>query len=802
MDFFSWHYSLGLNLYFKFYATLVLAVIDYFSLGLLLPTLFSPYKKIIMPEYKHNMSLGERLNIISFNFVSRFIGAIVRLVLLFVGIISLVLIVLSGFLGLIFWVVLPFFSVPLFIKYLSNPQKFTRDTISKANRYPQDSINILLSNRAGKFMAEKLGISLEILLQGCDKKEIKIEKEILNYQDLISFLVENEVWSQSFYTQNKLDKRDLVLSAKWWNDTEEKRTLINTDKINIANGIGRELTFGFTPNLDKYGKDLSLEIKGFSHHLIGRKNIVDRIERTFAAQSSVILKGLPGVGKRTVALEFTKRTNRRVVEVDLNFLTGETVDINQKKSNLSQILSEAAYAGNIVMLIRDMHRFTNLSVEGLDFTDIFEEVLQKGSLKLIAISTNEDYERFLETNGRIRKYFDAIDVVEPTRDEAMEIAIEAAKDWQTKAGLTITVPTLRKIVDSSDKFVTDTPFPEKALEILTAVVTYHLQKGQGKVLTIEEAETVMSERTGISFASLTQEKSEMLSNLEEILNQKLIGQTDATTLISKVLRSKSSGVVDTKRPIGSFLFLGPTGVGKTETAKVLAKVYFGSADAITRFDMAEYLGENSFDRFLDALTSSIKKHPASLLLLDEIEKAPHEVFNLLLALLDEGMITDRNGARINCSNLFVIATSNAGAEHIRELVSKGNTENIHKDVTEFVMRAGNFSPELVNRFDSVVVYQPLKEESLNKISRIMLQAIVENMKLKNINVEISEEAIRKLAKDGYEPEFGARPMRRLIDLEIGDLLGKAILENRLSSSDNIKLVVNQTTNSFDFENIR
>ena len=274
-------------------------------------------------------------------------------------------------------------------------------------------------------------------------------------------------------------------------------------------------------------------------------------------------------------------------------------------------------------------------------------------------------------------------------------------------------------------------------------------------------------KTVISFANLTRDETARLSNLEEIIHERLVNQDEAVNLIAKILRSKSLGVIESKRPIGSFLFLGPTGVGKTETAKVLAKVYFGSSDKIVRFDMAEYVGREGLERLIGsadknvpgALTTAIKNNPASLLLLDEIEKAPSEVFNLFLAILEEGVITDAFGKKVSCSNLFIIATSNAGAEYVRELVGE-KEGNLQEKVTDFILKQNIFSPEFVNRFDGVVVYESLTPVHLTKVAHLLLSELSASMEKKNIFVKLSDGAVEKLAEDGY---YNGTKFHRIID---------------------------------------
>jgi ATP-dependent Clp protease ATP-binding subunit ClpC len=584
-------------------------------------------------------------------------------------------------------------------------------------------------------------------------------------------------------------------------------------------GIGYELLFGFTPTLTKLSVDLGAP-QPFSHHLIGRKNIVERIERTLNSDSNVFLIGDPGVGKKTIVLEFARRAAegllgrkmayRRVLEFDHNYLLSESVDVNQKKVKLATALAEAESAGNVILVVRDLHRLTNSSLEGFDFTDVFEEYLEKRKLKVIAITTGAEYEKYLSQNMRLRKYFEIIRAEQPPIEDATEILIEAADIWETRRGIISLTPALRTIIEDSDRYVTDTPFPEKAIELLDAVVFDKEQNSPGTPITADDVNKVLSERTGVPTARITQAEKQKLGKLEDIIHQRLINQDKAINLIGKILRSKSIGVVRNNRPLGSFLFLGPTGVGKTETAKVLAKVYFGSTENILRFDMAEYAGREGLERLIGSattnlpgsLSTSVQNKPASLLLLDEIEKSPPQILNLFLSLLDEGSFTDAFGKKINGQNLFVIATSNAGASYIRNLVEKNTSkDDMQKQVIDFVINQGIFSPEFINRFDAAVVYEPLGEEHLVQIARVMFGEVAESLKEQGIKLVSDESAWRKLAQDGYDPAFGARPMRRVLELSVGDVIGKGILSGEIAEGDTIQILPGEGKEEYSWKKV-
>jgi ATP-dependent Clp protease ATP-binding subunit ClpC len=818
MPFLNWFYTEGVNYYMKSWAGSINWVRHYFSLGLLLRTLLSPWKRQIEIDQSPGFNFQKKFETFTFNLISRGVGAIVRLILFGVGIFFIVFICLGGAMGFVFWLIMPFFGYPVYQKYLKQPKNFVSSLISKLKISQSEPLMILLNNDAGNFVASHVGITLEDLLQNAKPQNANFDElKAENYFQIITFLLDSGVWDENYLDTKKIGKNDFLMGASWWDQKRSDETKIGGSEYGRP-GLALELTFGYTPVLNKYSIDMSAP-QSFSHRLIGRQPVVSRMERVLSAGNSVLLVGQPGVGKKTVVLEFAKRAAngqlgpsmvfKRVMELDYNSLLSESKDLNVKKNTLSQILAEASYAGNIILMIKDIHRLTNPEVEGYDFTDIFDTHLEKRDLKIIAVSANTEYERFVAPNMRLRKYLEKVEITPPPKEDAMLIILEAAKRWERLTGFVITIPSLRNILDESDRYVTEVPFPEKALELLDAVITYKQQKG-GDIITVEDTNAVLAEKTGISFANLTNEEESRLGNIEELIHERLVNQESAVSLIGKTLRAKTIGVIKENRPLGSFLFLGPTGVGKTETAKVLSSVYYGGEESIIRFDMAEYSGAEGFERLIGsvsdnqpgALTTAIKNRPASLLLLDEFEKASKEIYNLFLALLDEGVITDAFGKKIICRHLFVLGTSNAGAEFIRQQVSQGiKGAELQKSVVNFVLEKEIFSPEFLNRFDGVVVYEPLAEEHLVKIARIMLADLAKNLKAKNIHLEITDDAAQKLAKDGYDPAFGARAMKRIVNLNLGDVIGKAILGKEIGEGDTIKIIPGKETEEFSVQKI-
>jgi ATP-dependent Clp protease ATP-binding subunit ClpA len=806
MEFLSWHYTSGLTFYIKSWISSFDWTIHYFSIDVLVTSLFSPWKRLVVVDNQAGFSFSRYFETLTFNLISRFIGAAVRLILIAVGFIILVLTFFAGAIGILIWLVIPpigYFaydrfnrSIPAVIGRLKSDIAADKENI----------IRTILESDPGKFLLVHTGLSQDELIENArnlDNINLGVE-QLESFKQLVELLVVKKVWSEEFLRKKGVASEDLILAAGWWDRYRSKSTSLEEHGYGRP-GIGLELLYGYTPTLNQYSVDLSAPVS-YAHRLIGRENVVNQMDRVLTGGNSIVLIGEPGVGKKTVVLEFAHRAAngqlgptlayRRILEFDYNFLLSESMDLNQKKTNLAQSLAEAAAAGNIILMFRDIQRLTNTDVEGYDFTDVFEEYMENKELKIIAVATPRDYERYISQNMRLRKFLKEVIVQAPSKKEALQILVEAASDWESKKPYTITMPALRKILNESDRYITEVPFPEKAIELLDNVILYKDQIG-GDTITVGDANAVLAEKTGISFTNLTSREKKRLGNLEQIIHKNLIDQDAAVTLISKTLRAKTMGVTEDNKPVGSFLFLGPTGVGKTETAKVLAKVYYGSTKEILRFDMAEYSGSEGLERLIGSvsknlpgvLTTAIKNKPASLLLLDEFEKVNRDVLNLFLSLLDEGFMTDAFGKKIVGRNLFIIATSNAGAEYIRQLVSSGvSGQELQTKVVNHVLENNIFSPEFINRFDGVVVYEPLRQIDLEKIARLQLEGLSETLTNKSIYLNVNDAIVKKLSFDGYDPAYGARPMKRIIDIEMGDMLGRGLITGQLNEGDIIEIV--------------
>ena len=344
----------------------------------------------------------------------------------------------------------------------------------------------------------------------------------------------------------------------------------------------------------------------------------------------------------------------------------------------------------------------------------------------------------------------------------------------------------------ADKYL-PIPFPKSAMDLLDEVLV-HLTSTKEKVLLPKHVNEVVSRKTKVPVGDVEEKERDTLLNLEDLLHQRIINQVEAVREVSTALRRARSQITVRKGPMGTFLFLGPTGVGKTETAKALAEIYFGSEERIIRLDMSEYQSVNDIPRLIGApgeegtLTTKIRENPFSLLLLDEIEKSHPNILNLFLQVLDEGFLTDGLGRKVNFRNCIIIATSNAGYQIIlKALKEKTEWVDVKRNILDYIFQEGLFRPEFINRFDSMVVFQPLSQKNLLGIAELMLKKLKNNLKDQNIELIITEPLKEKIAELGYNPTFGARQMRRVIQDKVENVLASALLSKKIKRGDKIAI---------------
>lgn len=567
---------------------------------------------------------------------------------------------------------------------------------------------------------------------------------------------------------------------------------------------------------------------------------------------------------------------KRLVSVDLSSMVAGAKYRGEFEERLKKVVNEVLKAQNVILFIDELHTIVGAgSAEGsMDASNILKPFLARGELQVIGATTLKEYKKNIEKDAALERRFQPVTVGEPTEDEAIEILKGIRDKYEAHHGVTITDDALKAAVKMSARYITDRFLPDKAIDLIDeaaskkrlgsqtepqdlkekeklletlisekqeAITAQDFEKaaeirdkektlkdevntlksdwkgtGSSSALVVSEDDIaeILADWTHIPAARLKEEEMERLRNLEDILHARVIGQNEAVTAVAKAIKRGRAGLKDPKRPIGSFLFLGPTGVGKTELSKSLAEAMFGSENALIRVDMSEYMEKHAVSKFIGSppgyvgfeeggqLTEKIRKNPYSVILFDEIEKAHPDVFNIMLQILDDGILTDAQGRRVDFKNTVIIMTSNLGAKEILGNVSsklgfssgsddKGLSEHekIKNKVMDEVKRT--FKPEFLNRIDDIIVFDRLSEKDIKAIAELMLKSLKERLTANEIDISFSDAAIEKIAKSGFDPVYGARPLRRAIQNEIEDMLSEEIIDGNISGGDKITLDVSE-----------
>jgi ATP-dependent Clp protease ATP-binding subunit ClpC len=564
-----------------------------------------------------------------------------------------------------------------------------------------------------------------------------------------------------------------------------------------------------TPTLDANSEDLTVLAKygNFDICLNRNKEIKAIFDAFESDQYGVLLVGPVGVGKRAIVEGIAQLMvkeevpaifkDKRLVELDVAKLIGG-VNAAEAEDRLMIVINEVVRSQNIVLFIDGIEAIGGITSGGegsLDLSQVLGNSLKKGDLYCLATSTPENYTRHIE-NKSLGDILTTVGVSEPHHNSAIQILESKVAGFENKYGVFFDYDAIEQTVKLSNHYINDEFLPEKGINILhlaaVKVAKICAANPEKCFCAREDIAAVISDLTGIPVNKVSESEAEKLLHLEANIYVRMVGQSEAVEAVSASLRRARAELRESKRPIASFLFLGPTGVGKTELAKSVSEVYFGSEDYMIRIDMSEYQLADSVNKMIGTsegalgyLTEAVRKKPFSLILLDEVEKAHPDILNLFLQMMDDGRLTDGQGRTINFTNSIIIATSNAGALYIEEAIKNKVAMNIIKQ--EIIDNQLNkfMRPELINRFDGVIVFKPLTIENMYKITELMLKKIEKSLAEKGVSFRATEEGVKSLSRAGFDPKFGARPLRRLLQDRIENGIANLVLAGELRRRDTI-----------------
>jgi ATP-dependent Clp protease ATP-binding subunit ClpC len=640
----------------------------------------------------------------------------------------------------------------------------------------------------------------------------KRKKNVSSLEILEALPVDDDLVREIFY-DFEIDFRQIKNVCLWMNfykDFNSRQSFFaKRSRFKPKGAINRAYTAIATPNLDAYSQDLTqLARNNYLQFCVDREKEKEDIFRIFSTkQQSLILVGQPGVGKSTLVgglarLMVTEEVppilkDKRLVSLSLARLIAGASQAGEIEARLQAILQEVAISGNIVLFIKDIHNMIGVkTTQGeMDISEILANALKSGAFLLIATSIPKEYHRLIEGQS-LGEALQKVEIKEPERNTNIQILEAHAAFVESEEKVYFSYRALEKIIDLSERYVHDRFFPEKAVNVLKEVaIMVKRTEGKKSIVRSEHVAKLIAQKVKIPLTKLTQEESVNLLGLEERIHQRLIDQAEAVKAVAAALRRARAQLRNEKRPITNLLFLGPTGVGKTELAKTVAEVYFGNEEKMIRVDMSEYQSAASVQRLLGSadqnkggyLTEAVRHNPYSLLLLDEIEKANPDILNLFLQVMEDGRLTDALGRTIDFTNIILIATSNAGANFIQDSLEKGlSIEEVGEVLLKEKLRTF-FRPEFLNRFDGLIVFKPLKKGEIKQIARLMLKKLEKTLEKKGIAFRASEAAVQELAEMGFDPLFGARPLRRVIQDRVENSIADFLLKGKVGRRDTLIL---------------
>lgn len=603
----------------------------------------------------------------------------------------------------------------------------------------------------------------------------------------------------------KLEFNEIEEGINWTADVEAKRKLAK--ETNHFGGLARDWAYGYTPVLRYLGRNITEEVQfqGFFIDTKPHDNLVDQmINALGSGTNSITLVGETGVGKTTCVHALADRLikdkgvsgnikYRQIVALDAPSLLAQTKSPGELEGLLIKIINEAIRAKNIMLFFDDAHVFFGQGSSSVDLSNTLGQVLDSGNLKLIFALTPRQWQTIGSTNPAIAGKLKPLQVSAANEEQTIHMLRDQVIYIENQKGVLFTQQALNEAYRLGGRYVDNLAMPGAALSVLEAAAPV----ASDGYVTAEVVQSSIESSVGVKIQQSKGDESQTLLHLEDELHKYVINQKQAVGVIANALRRSRSGVGNQERPVGTFLFLGPTGVGKTELSKALARVYFGDEKSMVRVDMNQFVNPEDVNRLITpilgeqlGLLGEVRRRPFSVILLDEVEKAHKTIINLLLQMLDEGVMRDIDNKPVSFKDAIIIATSNAGADVIRKAIDENqDLAKLQGELVNHIIEKQIFTPEFVNRFDEVVVFRPLTQDELIKVIDLIIAGINKTLDKQKVQVELTEPAKKWLVAKGYDAKLGARPMRRVVQKYVENILARRLLEQTAGSGSLVKLDV-------------
>lgn len=696
----------------------------------------------------------------------------------------------------------------------------TYDVAEATLKYRNDVALAFCASLFGSTTLTRSGVSTETIDSYLSGQRQKIntkmvmlpDDEIFSLIGLGKYLLRHDVEFKNLLKKEGVTEATFLGSLRWvlgsYHQEKRRQRWWSKDNLSRTTGIGREWSYGTAYLLEKFSRDIrtSSVFSTLTTDSSFSSEKVNEIEYSLARSkaSNVLIVGEAGVGKIDLVMEVNRRmrlgkslnaiAEKHIIVLDTNHIFAVHKDKHDLELTLINMFNEATNAGNIIVVIENLSTFIREAESlGVFIPELLDQYLAIPDIKIIATDTPGNYHTYLETLGAFTRRFAEVLIETPDLNATTRVLQDIALINETKYQVLFYYAALQAVSNAADRYIVEGVMPDKAIELLVDVSTKASQIG---VSYIDEdfVYKVVSDKTGVPVGPIKDSERDLLLNLEDRLHQQVVGQQAALNAIARTMRRARAGIQSSEKPIGSFLFLGPTGVGKTEVSKALAKIFFGGEDKMQRIDMSEYSSPDALSKLIGdgehagTLPTMLREHPYCVLLLDEFEKATQSVHDLFLQTLDEGQFTDSRGQKVNARNTIIIATSNAGSKLILKTVQQRKAlSTLAQEIIDHIVKEGIYRPELINRFDSTIIFEPLNIEQQTEVAGLMLGGLYERVKEKGYEIKVNDDLLGILVEKGYNPEFGARPMQRVIQDVIEEKIAQKIIAGEVTKGDTIPL---------------